>query len=1111
MSPQFAGIACAMSNNLYDKIGIELKFLPICPVGLELHRVRENADEKNSDASSLTVGSVEQNIFIPTLSRNPELRVKAVAAMFRRSPLCLASLKSAESKGEAVVGAHEDTVSLLERILNSETSNSNKKLSVIASARSSKNTDLMKGDVDFIQAYTTTEVPTLEKLTQNDVAFEMLEGMNGAKLGYSQTLFSPEEDLKDKDKREVLESFLDATFSGWEMAIRDVESAAKNVEEAKSMLRLDDENNDHWDKSFEYTVQSAGLCCDYVKETFQGDRYGVIDSRRWNEATDWLLTEKGHGGGGGGGVNNNFGLDPDIWQPSPKLLAGNELARRELSKAKESAEKFRSANGRKPSLAVITVGELSRYTNAKRRLKIYSNDANSWFNKAWVGESNGFEVKEINLAEDTSTDDLLSELYGLKGFDGIQLMWPMPAHIDAGKVYNAIDIRQDVDGAHYIGQRELDSKSSAMPPVTPAAVIDLIDEYSMEVKNKHVLVVGRSRIVGSPMAFMLRERGAIVTVVHSEVTEDNLEALVRSADIVISCAGYPGSMKAEWLKADSEVINVGTTFCEEKDTLVSDFEGDISKFAKRFSPVPGGIGPTSVASLFKNVATAAWERARERDDIDSTWSRRSASIHRTIHFKDYNAALEFANKVNAMSTEMDHHANMSFNHRCVNGVDATLEFFTFEANDLTDKDYEAARRVNAILDDENIRMSDYTYDLKLDSIAKFPAEPRGSSRLVRVDKDGRVQHYAHFSQEILSLIEGSHIIFNESKVVNARLSVSGNTAEDIEMMILDLGDNLQRDCSDAKLKVMIREEDVRCGEIYSLPRAKFRVSQVIGPWIEDENSDGNGTECVVECLTEDVMTVACLLDSVGTVPIPPYLNRKADTSDISAYNNVFAAGEGSVAAPTAGLHFTDQLLAEIGQENISFLTLHVGAGTFKPVVTENAYDHAMHSETFAVNVGEIQRIIESLQNGKQLVVVGTTSSRTLESLYWCGVKILKNMERGDNTEENRMELGQHEWRGLDSREITAIDALKAVIDGKRSADSVFGRTSLMIAKGYDFKVVENLITNFHAPDSTLMLLVSTFLGSGDKVREVYHEAQELGYKFLSYGDVCLFSRPKSKK
>ena len=1131
MSPQFAGIACAMTEGLYEKAGIDnLNFLPICPVGLEMERVRNHRSCLENYNDDVVVGSVEQNIFTPVLFKNPNLKLKAIASMFRTSPLCLASIEDDSSNSNSnddkdIVGVHEDTVSLMERILNEDSS---KKYSVIASPRATKNTDLLDGKFDLIQAYTTTEVPTLERhgATVNCIP---LEGLNGAKLGYSQMLFAPEEDLVE-DRREILQAFLDATFTGWEMAIRDIEDASIRVEEAKRILDLDNESNDHWDSSKDYSIQSVGLCADYVKDTFLGDRYGVIDAKRWNEANTWLLDDND--------VDSNFGFDPSIWQPSPKILAGNELARRSLDDTRKSAVEFYKAHGRKPSLAVITVGKLSRYTHSDRRIKIYSNNQNSWFNKTSTGESNGFNVKEINLPDITTTEELLSEIYKSTDFDGIQLMWPLPDHIDSGRAYNAIEIDRDVDGAHFIGQIEIDASSSPLPPVTPAAAMELVDNYNIDLKGKNVLVVGRSRIVGSPMAHMLRARDAVVTVAHSQTSKEDLMIMVGFADIVVSCAGEPGVLDASWLKQDSVVINIGTTFSEDHDSLFSDFgfEDNLTsnEAVKQFSPVPGGVGPLSVAQLYKNVARAAWQRASKTGDVEATWQKKSSSLHRSIHFVDYDAALSFANKVNTMSSEMDHHANLSFTHKCVNGVDVDLEYFSFEANELTDKDYEAARKVNEIIlkvEGEKIKMSDFTYNLRFDSIAKYPAEPRGSSKLLNVDTDGNVRYFDNFSDSILPFLSNAHVIFNESKVVNARLSVNSvedsNKKSGFEMMVLDLGENLDKTCADAELTVMVRKEGVRVGDIFEenvKGSASFVVVAVKGPWIEDEKSNGNGTECTVKCLVEDtnIHSVSELLRSVGSVPIPPYLDRDAEASDEHAYNNVYASGEGSVAAPTAGLHFTDPLLAKIGQDNISYLSLHVGAGTFKPVVAEDVRDHAMHGETFVVSVGELQRIIESLESRKRLVVVGTTSSRTLESLYWCGVKKIlecRHRDLGFNAvgDDNAMILGQHEWSDLelllanDGLNITAVDALKAVINDKSHAETISGRTSLMIFSGYKFRVVEDLITNFHAPDSTLMLLVSAFLGNPEKVRSVYENAQDRGYRFLSYGDACYFSRPKETK
>jgi S-adenosylmethionine:tRNA ribosyltransferase-isomerase len=278
-------------------------------------------------------------------------------------------------------------------------------------------------------------------------------------------------------------------------------------------------------------------------------------------------------------------------------------------------------------------------------------------------------------------------------------------------------------------------------------------------------------------------------------------------------------------------------------------------------------------------------------------------------------------------------------------------------------------------------------------------------------------------------------------------------------------------------------------------------------WEEDEKSDGNGTECMVRVL--GTISMEEYLHVAGTVPIPPYFHRAAEASDKESYNNVYAAADGSVAAPTAGLHFTEQVLTDLGAENCSFLSLHVGAGTFKPVLVSDARDHIMHAETFSVSVREIKRIIAAMDDGKPILAVGTTSSRTLESLYWCGVQRLRGMD----TDRHHLVLDQFDWiPWMVGETATRRSAFQSLVEGLEDSDVISGKTSLMIVPGsYEFRVVDHLVTNFHAPDSTLMLLVSAFLQSGEKVKSVYDEAQRGGYRFLSYGDVCMFSRPGSSK
>ena len=217
----------------------------------------------------------------------------------------------------------------------------------------------------------------------------------------------------------------------------------------------------------------------------------------------------------------------------------------------------------------------------------------------------------------------------------------------------------------------------------------------------------------------------------------------------------------------------------------------------------------------------------------------------------------------------------------------------------------AAVPINDTADDA-IRLADFSYDLRLESIAKYPAFPRGSSKLLRVGADGNVSFYDNFTDSFGQFAAGAHIVFNESKVVNGRLNVrSSDNEEAIEMMILDMGDTgTDVDCIGVDLKVMLRRVDVPVGTTFvaSEGMGTFEVVHVDGLWEEDEHSNGNGTECTVRCIAHDesIKTVGDMLDAVGTVPIPPYLDREAEESDAEAYNNVYAAGSGSVAAPTAG-------------------------------------------------------------------------------------------------------------------------------------------------------------------------------------------------------------------
>ncbi len=234
-------------------------------------------------------------------------------------------------------------------------------------------------------------------------------------------------------------------------------------------------------------------------------------------------------------------------------------------------------------------------------------------------------------------------------------------------------------------------------------------------------------------------------------------------------------------------------------------------------------------------------------------------------------------------------------------------------------------------------------------------------------------------------------------------------------------------------------------------------------------------------------TFAEIIEQVGQTPLPPYLKRDADTSDKARYQTVYAAHEGAVAAPTAGLHLTDELLRQLKQKDIlpAYVTLHVGAGTFMPVKAQNALDHTMHEEQVVVT----HEFIEQLLGGRKIVAVGTTSLRVLESLYWYGCILEKNPTASFIITQT------------DPYHLEAIDIRKSLQNLLALPSPIAGRTSIYIHPGYEFHLCDALVTNFHQPGSTLMLLVAAFVGPGWK--NMYQQALENGYRFLSYGDSSL--------
>lgn len=403
-------------------------------------------------------------------------------------------------------------------------------------------------------------------------------------------------------------------------------------------------------------------------------------------------------------------------------------------------------------------------------------------------------------------------------------------------------------------------------------------------------------------------------------------------------------------------------------------------------------------------------------------------------------------------------------------------------------------------DPRHIHISDYNYCLPEERIAKFPLPRRDSSKLL-VYRHGEVTHDV-FTSLPKYLPPQELIIFNNTKVIQARLHFRKETGALIEVFCLepiqpnDYALNFQQTehaawlCMIGNLKkwkgeTLKREMDIK-GKRITLTATR---------------GEARGTSHWVDFAWDNPgITFADILEVFGELPIPPYLNRETKESDKITYQTVYSKIKGSVAAPTAGLHFTPQVLDSLRQGGweLEELTLHVGAGTFKPVKSEEIAGHEMHTEYISVSRGTIEKLIA---HQGQAIAVGTTSVRTLESLYHMGVTLLLHPEATDE------DLHVRQWQPYEEAErtqhITPTEALHALLDymDKHHIDVLHNSTQIIIAPGYRYNIVKAIITNFHQPQSTLLLLVSAFVNGDWKT--IYNYALNNGFRFLSYGDSSL--------
>lgn len=397
---------------------------------------------------------------------------------------------------------------------------------------------------------------------------------------------------------------------------------------------------------------------------------------------------------------------------------------------------------------------------------------------------------------------------------------------------------------------------------------------------------------------------------------------------------------------------------------------------------------------------------------------------------------------------------------------------------------------------QNLSIRDFTYVLPEERIAKYPLAERDASKLLIYD-NGKVSEdiYKNIDKH---LPKDTLLIFNDTKVVEARLLFQKNTGGVIEIFCLEPHEQY------GDITIGMSQKKKVLWQCLIGGASKWKHGQVLEKRIKDRESEivlqarfieKRSDSFIIEFIWNVDISFAEVLHDAGVIPLPPYIKREPEQSDGERYQTIYAHYAGSVAAPTAGLHFSKNILEKLTAKNIKtdFVTLHVGAGTFKPVKTETIKDHEMHSEFINISKKTIENIFQNLSG--HIMPVGTTSLRTIESIYWLGAKIKSG-------QTNISLITQ--WEPYDhSLNVSAKEALQSLLDfmSNKKMERLFTKTQIIIAPSYKFKIANALITNFHQPQSTLLLLVAAFIGRDWKM--VYDYALENNFRFLSYGDGCL--------
>lgn len=418
--------------------------------------------------------------------------------------------------------------------------------------------------------------------------------------------------------------------------------------------------------------------------------------------------------------------------------------------------------------------------------------------------------------------------------------------------------------------------------------------------------------------------------------------------------------------------------------------------------------------------------------------------------------------------------------------------------------------INSEFQIPKINLEDYFYELPEGRIAEYPLAERQLSKLLVADaRSGAVEH-DNFTNISRHLPDGALLVVNRSKVIPARIVTAKPTGGRVEILCVEPvapsvdPQVIYKTTGETVWKAIIGGKKVLAGMSFPLRLEANGKAFTLKAEIKEKT----GNIALVGFTPDDPeIDFGTALGAIGKLPLPPYIKHEPTEMDYERYQTVYSLERGSVAAPTAGLHFTDSILGELQARGIKRceLVLHVGPGTFKPIDTERIDDFDMHGERIFLTRSQLSQIVEHCESGTgPIVAVGTTSMRTLESAYWLGVSIVEN--RGYAL-DGRFDLPQWEPYRQRAEYPTAESAFKAILEYMNSEgiEELPGITHLLIVPGYRFRVAKVLITNFHIPESTLILLVAAFVGK-ELWRQVYTEAIENDYRFLSYGDSSILFR-----